>query len=118
MSAEGLHILQHTIGRDEFGQPRSKSNPEFRNHFVTGEGGKDHAHCMALVAAGLMTRQTGHAPSGGSDVFYVTDAGRSYVAEHSPAPPKLSRSQRRYQAFLDADCDMSFGEWLKTGAAS
>lgn len=110
-----LHILQHTIGRDEYGQPRSASNPEFRNYFVTGDGGRDHADCMALVAAGLMTRRRGHPLSGGGDVFHVTDAGRRHVAEHSPKPPKLSRSQRTYQAFLDADCGYTFGEWLKAG---
>lgn len=32
--------------------------------------------------------------------------------------PELTRSQRRYQRFLDADSGMSFGEWLKCGSAA
>lgn len=112
-----LHILQHTIGRDEFGRPRSAGNPEFRNHFVTGEGGKDHADCMALVAAGLMARRAGGQISGGDDIFHATQAGRNYVAAYSPAPPKLTRSQQRYEAFLDEDSGLTFGEWLKAGGA-
>lgn len=109
-----LHILQHAIGRDEYGRPRSQTNPEFRNHFVTGEGSRDYPHCMALVAAGLMTRRSGSAISGGDDIFYVTDAGRAYVAANSPKPPKLTRSQQRYQNFLDADCGLTFREWLQS----
>lgn len=105
-----LHILQHSIGADEHGRIVRGGG---RNHFVTGEGGKDHTDCMALVAAGLMTRRAGSAISGGDDIFHVTDAGRAHVATHSPAPPKLTRSQQRYEDFLDADCGLTFGEWLK-----
>jgi hypothetical protein len=113
-----LHILQHAIGRDQYGHPRSASNPEFRNHFCTGPGSKDYDACMALVGDGLMTRRAGSAISGGDDIFYVTDAGRAYVREHSPKPPKLTRSQRRYQAFLDADFGDTFGEWLRSGGGT
>jgi hypothetical protein len=110
----GLHILQHAIGRDEYGQPRSASNPEFRNHFVTGPGSEDYELCCQAVEQGLMTRRPGNALTGGDDVFYVTEAGRQFVTEHSPKPPKLTRSQRRYEAFLDADSGLTFGEWLRT----
>lgn len=106
--AKQLHILQHSIGADEFGRQRHD-----RNHFVTGEGSDDYPHCMALVEACLMTRRAGSAISGGDDIFHVTPAGRAYVAEHSPKPPKLTASQRRYADYLDADSGMSFGEWLK-----
>lgn len=108
-----LSILQHAIGRDEYGQPRSAGNPEFRNHFVTGEGSTDYPTCMALVGQGLMTRRAGNAITGGDDCFFVTDAGREYVREHSPKPPKMTRSQRRYESFLREDSSLSFGEWLK-----
>jgi hypothetical protein len=111
--SDQLEILQHAIGRDQYGQPRSAGNPEFRNHFVTGPGSRDYEICCKAVEQGLMTRTPGNRISGGDDIFRVTDAGRAYVAEHSPKPPVLTRSQRRFQAFLDADCDMSFGEWLK-----
>lgn len=106
MNLDQLHIMQHALGLDEHGQGRS-----YRNHFVTGEGSTDYPHCMALTEAGLMTRRP--CPFGGRDsVFHVTDAGRKHVSEHSPPPPKLTRSQRRYQDFLDADCGYSFREWL------
>ena len=43
----------------------------------------------------------------------VTKAGKKAMCEESPQPPKLSRSQRRYRAWLDADCGMKFGEWIR-----
>jgi hypothetical protein len=112
-----LHILQHAIGRDEYGRPRSAANPEFRNHFVTGPGSTDYDLCCEATAEGLMTRTPGNAITGGDDVFRVTDAGRAWVRENSPEPPKLTRSQRRYEEFLGADSGLSFGEWLKTDCA-
>ena len=107
-AARRLEILQHALGVDQYGR-----GSQCRSHFVTGEGSTDHPDCMALFEAGMMTRRAGATlPFGGDDLFHVTDAGRAFVAEHSPAPPKLTRSQLRYQRWLDADCNMSFGEWL------
>jgi hypothetical protein len=51
--------------------------------------------------------------AGCSDFFTAPLAGFEHVATHSPRPPKLTRSQQRYQAYLDADGSMRFGEWLK-----
>lgn len=103
-----LHILQHSLGVDQYGRGR-----QYRNHFCTGPGSLDHPTCLDLTARGLMTRRIAPKFFGGADMFYVTDAGRAYVAEHSPAPPKLSRSKQRYQDYLDADCGIPFGEWIK-----
>lgn len=103
-----LHILQHALGVDQYGR-----GDQYRSHFVTGDGSDDHPACMSLVAAGLMRRHAGSEMTGGDDLFRVTEAGRAYVAEHSPPPPKLTRSQQRYSDYLDADSDMSFGEWLR-----
>jgi hypothetical protein len=108
-----LQILQHSIGADKHGRIVRGGG---RNHFVTGDGSRDHPLCMALVAAGLMTRRSGSAISGGDDIFHVTDEGKRYVAEQSPPPPKLTRSQRRYQEFLDSDSGYSFGDWLRASA--
>ncbi|RIV79549.1 hypothetical protein [Pelagerythrobacter aerophilus] len=104
-----LHILQHSLGVDQYGQ-----GEQYRNYFVTGEGSIDHPICMEAVERGLMIRRAGNALTGEMDLFHVTDAGRAYVAENSPAAPRLTASQRRYRAFLDHDCDLSFGEWLRT----
>lgn len=111
MSAtENLNILQHALGLDGHGQGRS-----YRNHFVATEDGDDFAACEAHVAAGRMTR---HGPGGlfggpSSYCFVVTDVGRQHVADNSPPPPKLTRSQRRYREYLAQDTDISFEEWLK-----
>lgn len=107
--SRGLHILQHSLGVDQYGHGR-----QYRNHFVTGEGSTDHPDCCALVAAGLMTRQGGGRLTGGDGAFFVTDEGRRYVAERSPKPPRESASKLRYRRWLDADCGLEFGEWLKT----
>lgn len=66
-----------------------------------------------------MTERSGNALSGGDSVFFVTPNGIDFVALNSPVrppAPKLTRSQKRYQAWLDADCGLSFAEWLGVGA--
>ncbi len=103
-----LIVLQHSLGLDQHGRGDSR-----RNHFVTSEGSADHRHCMALFNMGFMTRTMGFALAGGSDVFTVTAAGRKAVQEHSPPPPKLTRSQQRYQQFLRYDGGVTFGEYLR-----
>ncbi len=108
---DGLHILQHSIGADQYGRIVRGGG---RNHFCTGEG-RDHSICMDLVRRGLMRRHAGSAISGGDDIFHVTPAGFVYVTEKSPAPPKLSRAQQRYEQWLREDCNMSFGDWLRCG---
>ncbi|MGH8156613.1 MAG: hypothetical protein ACREPQ_00705 [Rhodanobacter sp.] len=110
LSSPHLHILQHALGVDTYGQGR-----QYRNHFVTGEGSSDFDACVQLVNEGLMTRTRGNAITGGDDVFRVTPKGVDYVALTSPAPPppkKLTRSKRRYQEWLDADPGYSFAEWI------
>ena len=109
-----LHILQHALGVDRYGR-----GDQYRSHFVTGVGSDDYADCLALVGNGLMTRRAGETlPFGGDDLFHVTDAGRAFVAEHSPAAPKLTRSQQRYRRYLDADSALSFGEWMRSRYAT
>ena len=43
-------------------------------------------------------------------------AEKEAMEKASPAPPKLTRSQRRYRAFLDADLDILFREYMKLEA--
>lgn len=103
-----LEILQHSLGLDEYGRGR-----EYRNHFATGPGSADFETCRSLAERGLMQDHGAGAMYGGSHCFTVTDAGRAFVREHSPTPPKLTASQRRYQDYLAEDGDLEFGEWLK-----
>lgn len=109
-----LHILQHALGLDDYGQGNA-----YRNRFVTTPSTVDWPLCMAHVEAGRMERRGPHELFGGEEsyCFVVTAAGRQYVQEHSPEPPRLSRSQRRYRRYLAADTGASFGEWLRGGGS-
>jgi hypothetical protein len=60
----------------------------------------------------LMQDHGAHALYGGGHCFTVTEAGRSHVRQHSPAPPKFTPSQRRYRDYLEADSGLTFREWL------
>lgn len=104
-----LHIIQHSLGVDQFGR-----GDQYRNYFATDEGSIDHPICMEAVSRGLMqVRRANYEPYGGMDVFAVTAEGKLWMAENSPQPPKLTRSQQRYQAYLNADWFAgSFREWI------
>ena len=99
-----LEILQHALGVDQYGR-----GEQYRNHFCAG--GSDEPVCRELVGLGYMTTFTrSYLP------YYnctVTDTGKKVMMEQSPKPPKLTRSKQRYQAYLKADGNMRFGEWLK-----
>lgn len=101
-----LHILQHSLGVDDYGRGK-----QYRNYFAASVGSSNFVACCRLQAKRLMAYRE-------SDVstlayFYVTELGKKFVAENSPAPQKLTRGQKRYQDFLDADSGMKFGEWLR-----
>jgi hypothetical protein len=102
-----LEILQHALGLDEYGRGESH-----RNHFCAG--GDDVADCAELVALGYMRSwRSQHYPYFNCA---VTELGRAAVLRESPQPPKLSRSQKRYRAWLnvaDVYPDWSFGDWLR-----
>lgn len=105
-----LEILQHALGADRYG-----NHGGHRNHFCAG--GEDEKLCRELVAAGLMWNwEREWLP------YYncsVTEAGRQYIRDNSPAPPKLTRGQKRYREWLNV-ADVfggTFGEWLKWRAA-
>lgn len=108
--ATDLAILQHALGVDRYGR-----GEQFRSHFVAGPGHSDYDTCRWLVERGLMWRRDRSWVVGGT-IFFVTDAGRAFVAKHSPAPPKLTRSQQRYQRYLDADLGISFGDFMRMEA--
>lgn len=113
MKPRHLEILQHALGADRFGQGKDVGHGEFnRNHFCAGAA--DEADCRELVAAGLM-KEHKH-----TEVFpyyncSVTDAGKQAMKEHSPPPPKLTRSQVRFRKYLAHQSGLSFKEWLQRG---
>lgn len=108
MTPNQLHILQHSLGLDEYGRGRT-----YRNRFVTGAGSADHPDCLALVEQGFMTRVANVAMFGGDDYFTVTDAGRRAAVANSPAPPKLTRAQQTYRDWLNYEGGMPFIEYAK-----
>ncbi len=110
LSPKQLHILQHSLGVDDYGQGR-----QYRNHFVTGPESDDFADCRALVEMEFMKDHGPQNLTGGMHTFTVTPAGVDAVAFQSPVPPpqpKLTRSQKRYRDYVDADSGLSFSEWL------
>lgn len=108
-----LDILQHALGRDQYGH-----GTDYRNHYCVGSG-PDLDTCREAVSQGLMTEHAPREISGGDFIFVVTNAGKAYIAEHSPKPPTMSRGKARYLRYLEVSdvCDWTFGEWLKKGAA-
>lgn len=97
MAAETiLATLQHALGVDEHGR-----GEQYRNHFVCGEGHHSYAACCDAVAQGLMVRREVAAYASNGSCFFVTDAGRAFVAENSPPPPRLTPGQQRYRAWLE-----------------
>jgi hypothetical protein len=104
VTPEQLHILQHALGLDQYGQ-----GTMYRNHYVGGE-----RECRPLVAMGYMIERPASELTGGAPLFHVTEAGKTAVREQSPKPPKLTRSQKRYREYLKvADLFDGFGQWLK-----
>jgi hypothetical protein len=110
---ELLDILQHSLGLDRHGLYKG-SREGYRNHFASGPECDHYAPCRELVDLGLMTERKPPPDVYPYSTFVVTDAGRDAVRKHSPQAPKLSRSQKRYRAYLSADSSMSFGEWMKS----
>ncbi len=108
MTPNQLHILQHSLGLDDHGQGKP-----YRNHYATEPTCDSYEDCAALVALGFMQDRGAISIWGGLHAFVVTEAGKIAVRKHSPAPPKLTRSQKRYREYLSADSGATFGEFLK-----
>jgi hypothetical protein len=102
MTPEQLHILQHTLGVDQFGQGRM-----YRNYYVGGV-----EECRPIVQLGFMTEHPASELTGGDPWFRVTEAGKAAMLVESPKPPKLTRSQLRYREFLRADSGLSLVAWV------
>lgn len=112
-----LHIIQHSLGCDQFGMSKSRGRDEhdgcfgfYRNRYVCDPA----ADLFALVEAGLMVDHGAQKIAGGMHCYTVTRAGILAMDEQSPAPPKLTRGQERYRAWLRFDsCTLSFIEFCR-----
>lgn len=109
MTPEQLHILQHALGVDQYGNGRP-----YRDYYCAcREDSPTLRNIQEMVALGWM--REGHKINEGTDqYFFVTQLGVSAMRAASPKPPKMSRAKERYRRFLNCDCGLSFGEWLKS----
>lgn len=113
VTPEGVEVLQHALGlSQEAPGVDPLARPMTRNYFCAHGGDRDAAVCEALADAGLFVRG-GFCNEGADRFYHATDAGRAAALAALPPPPRLTRSQRRYRAFLRADSGLSFGEWLR-----
>lgn len=84
MTPEQLHILQHSLGVDKYGQ-----GDMHRNHFCAG--GKDEEICRELVTLGYMQTwpnadKNGRLPDFPYFNCSVTDSGKAAMIAESPKP--------------------------------
>lgn len=124
MTRQHLHILQHSMGLDEYGRDSHGAvcpKETYRNRYVTEDASPPGVLCLEMVALGLMVRHAPRVVSGDMPIFCVTPAGYDYIRNNSPPAPKVSRGKARYLKWLrvrDVYPDMTFGDWLRTGADS
>jgi hypothetical protein len=114
-----LHILQHALGRDQYGIQRKNGGVDWCNHYTASEQGDSIATCREAAALGFMTEHAPSVISGGDFVFVVTAKGVDHVALNSPPEPKVSRGKRRYLQWLNESDynNEKFGDWLKRKSA-
>jgi hypothetical protein len=110
MTPRQIEILQHSLGVDQYGRTPKGYTPYTRNFFCAGA--KDEPDCRELVALGYMEHRC---PTSAFPYYNcaVTAEGIKAMHKESPNAPKLTRSQLRYRRFLDADCGMSFRDWIR-----
>lgn len=113
---EQLHIIQHSLGCDKFGQAKNRGADEgdgrhgyYRNRYVSDPT----PDLMALTESGFLKDYGAQSLMGGMHYFAVTREGVEAMIQQSPKPPKLTRGQKMYREFLSADCGMTFIEYLK-----
>ena len=110
MTPKWLHILQHSLGLDQYGQPRKGDGrawmmiipAAFAITTSSAPESPDFYQAASLLrpglddgswSAGMLWRHA--APS------VVTQAGYDAVKQHSPRP-RLTKAQRRWRYFRDA----------------
>jgi hypothetical protein len=99
-----IHILQHSLGITD-------GKLEYRNYYAAEP---DDRGCLELERLGLMISRP-CTVNQELRYFHVTDAGRKVAYDNLPPKPKLTRSQTRYQKFLDLDgcTGQTFSEYIK-----
>jgi len=106
MKPELLHILQHSLGCDQYGKSKHRGRDEgdgcfgyYRNRYICDP----EPNLTELVSLGLMADH-GPRPLIGTMHFYsVTEKGISEMMSRSPKPPKVSKSKARYNRYRSVD---------------
>jgi len=111
-----ITLMSHALGADEF----YKQKGFYRNRFCAYKGGEDHQEWVGLVDAGYAVKNERAAfLNKDCDFFHCTEKAeiliRQVLHERKIAEPKISRSRRRYQAYLSVSdtTDETYGQWLK-----
>lgn len=118
LSKEEQHILLHSLGLSHlrwYEKDKLLDEP-YRNRFYTSKKTKDYTFIESLISKGLMFNTQKGWDGSGSTYFVVTDEGINIaksIATKQVRENKPSRSKMRYELYLHADCDETFGEWLK-----
>ena len=99
-------LMWHTIGL---------SRGENRNWFGTSLGYKDSDGFEELIKMGLAEKRNPPSWSGDDVIYSLTEKGIEVAKEAFPKPKKTTRSQARYQRFLEYgdsfDAFMDFVRW-------
>lgn len=107
LTPEQLHVLQHSLGVDEYGRGN-----RYRNRYLTDTDSSDGKIIKSLIALDFMASHGPQTLAGGMHYYYVTPLGERAMTEQSPKPPQLTRSQRRYRAYLELEFNHSFIDFL------
>lgn len=116
MKPEHLHILQHSLGCDQYGKSEYRGRDEgdgcfnyHRNRYVCDP----NPDMTELVALGLMQDNGTLSFTGTMHFYSVTEKGLSEMLRQSPAPPKISKSKARYRRYRSvADAFENFRHFL------
>ncbi len=106
MTANQLHILQHSLGCDEYGRADRAYRDEgdgcfghYRNRFISDPD----PDLITLIEMGLMKDYGNQLLFSGMHYYSVTKLGIATMRAESPKPPKISRAKQRYLDYLRAE---------------
>ena len=111
MKETHIDLMEHALGL-------TPENPKsYRNYFAAAPNGRDIEEWQCLTDNGYAECHGSRTVSGDLIYFSVSGNGQQIVYERcrikDARKPKLTRSQKRYKAYLELDCGETFFEFLK-----
>jgi hypothetical protein len=102
-----FNMMKHALGLNY-------KETSFRNHYVSSKTGKDFDEWQYLVKNCLAVEMKSSLIGYHFVCFQVTERGREIVKILiQKTKPKLTRSQKRYKAYLKSDTEETFIDWLR-----